>query len=252
MKNWIDIVRDVNYFNLIVTNQKKKLGRGNVQVSMPCRKDKITAMYDEVYHVNTVASGFDGVPPDFIGGSDVHSYANNASTKANIIAHAEDPAAAQRAGNIGLFWGNTSYDFTDSTRSDRILSAYREDDFPAIIIMINISKHYHHGQLHRKRKLPAISADYIGALWYQEPGQHVRRNGPACILLENYKEYWEEGEFKGHRWSNYNLSWGWRDEVLDETALEKFLGNLQGTTDMFANSFFTDVQDEVCFITDFA
>jgi len=118
--------------------------------------------------------------------------------------------------------------------------------------MINVSKHYQDGLLHRKRKLPAISADYIGALWYQEPAQHVRRNGPACVMLENYKEYWEDGEFKGHRWSNYNLSWGWRDGRNDDEALEKFLGNLQGSTDMFANSFFSDIQDEVCFITDFA
>lgn len=245
MKNWIDIVRDANYFNLFVANQKKKLGDGMLDVRMPCRKDAVIASYDanEVYHVKKVAKGFDGVPPAFIGGSDVHSYANSASTKNNIIAHAEDPAAAQRAGNIGLFWG---------WGSSGLLRAYREDDFPAIIVMVNIAKHYHHGLLHRKRKLPAISADYIGALWYQEHGEHVRRNGPACVLLENYKEYWEDGEFKGHRWSNYNLSWGWRDTELDEIALEKFLSNLQGTTDMFANSFFTDAQDEVCFITDFA
>jgi hypothetical protein len=148
-----------------------------------------------------------------------------------------------------MFWGNL---LSAPRCSSSRFQAYRDDGFPAVIVMINVSKHYQNGSLHRKRKQPAISADYIGALWYQEPGEHIRRNGPACILLENYKEYWEEGEFKGHRWSNYNLSWGWRDKRNDDEALEKFLGNLQGSTDMFSNSFFTDIQDEVCFITDFA
>ena len=246
MKNWIEIVRDANYFNLMVANQKRKINPddGTVDVVMPCRKDTIIAKYDDVYHVDTVMDGIDGIPPAFISGTDIHSYADNISTEDIIVPHAEDPAAAQRAGNIGLFWGDTH-----SISSGLAMRTYRNDGFPAVIVMVNISKHYHHGVLHRKRKLPAISADYIGALWYQAPAKYFRPNGPACILLENYKEYWEEGVFKGHRWSNYNLSWGWNN---DETALEKFLGNLQGTTDMFANSFFTDIQDEVCFITDFA
>ena len=191
-----------------------------------------------------IPNGNAGTPPSFISGIDAHAYADSGSTVDNVIPHAEDPAAAQRASNFGMFWG--------SQKSSGSMQPYRDDGFPAVIVMVNVSKHYHHGVLHRKRKLPALSADYIGALWYQEPGRHVRQNGPACILLENYKEFWEDGEFKGHRWSNYNMSWGWRDKRNDDEALHKFLGNLQGSTDMFSNSFFSDIQDEVCFITDFA
>jgi len=252
MKSWIDIVRDANYFNLLVANQKRKLreeAAGTVEVVMPCRKDNITAKYDDIYYVDTICADFDGIPPTFISSADAHAYAASGSTEEIVVPHAEDPAAAQRAGNLGLFWGQS---YSRSWSSVPTLHVHRDDGFPAVISMVNISKHYDQGVLHRKRKLPAISADYIGALWYQEPGEHVRRNGPACVLLENYKEYWEEGEFKGHRWSNYNLSWGWRDKRNDDEALEKFLGNLQGGTDMFSNSFFTDIQDEVCFITDFA
>jgi hypothetical protein len=251
MKNWIEIVRDVDYFNLLIPNTERKLVGSDVpdsiEVRMPCRKDAITASYDTIYHVNTVPDGIDGVAPILISGYHPHIYADDTSTAENIVPHAEDPAAAQRAGNIGMFWGKVGASGLSSQ-----FQAYRNDDFPAIIVMINISKHYHHGVLHRKRKQPAISADYIGALWYQEPGEHVRRNGPACVLLENYKEYWEDGDFKGHRWSNYNLSWGWRTKSQNDLVLENFLGNLQGSTDMFSNSFFTDIQDEVCFITDFA
>ncbi len=249
MNNWIEIVRDVNYFNLMIANQKRKINtseNGTVNVVMPCRKDNIVVKYDDVYHVDTVTDGIDGVPPAFISGSDTHIYADKISTENSVVPHAEDPAAAQRAGNIGLFWGDTH-----PTSLGPMMRTYRDDGFPAVIVMVNISKHYHHGVLHRKRKLPAISADYIGALWYPTADQHTRANGPACILLENYKEYWEDGEFKGHRWSNYNLSWGWKNDN-NKAALKKFLSNLHGTTDMFANSFFTNVQDEVCFITDFA
>ena len=252
MKNWIEIIRDANYFNLLVSNQKRKLNDDHnmtdVEVRMPCRKDAITAQYETVYHVDTVPDGIDGTPPAFISGSDTHIYADDASTEDNVVLHAAD-AASQRAGNLGLFWGDIG---GGSWGSNHSLKAFRDDGFPAVIVMVNVSKHYHHGLLHRKRKQPAISADYIGALWYQRSGEHVRSNGPACVLLENYKEYWEDGEFKGHRWSNYNLSWGCRDGRNDDAALQVFLDNLNGETDMFSNSFFTDIQDEVCFITDFA
>jgi len=66
MKNWIEIIRDADYVNLLVTNHKKKLGSskgGNVEVRMPCRKDAIIAKYDNLYHVDTVPDGIDGPPP---------------------------------------------------------------------------------------------------------------------------------------------------------------------------------------------
>ena len=78
--------------------------------------------------------------------------------------------------------------------------------------------------------------------------------GPSSVSFENYKEFWIDGEFKGHRWSDYCLDWKPRGSVTtaNKHALTVFLGNLNGTTNMFSDVFFADEEDEVCYIADFA
>jgi hypothetical protein len=242
MKEWVEVIRDASFFNLLVGNTESV--DTELSVFIDTRSKGFTVDYDSVFPV--CKSNMPN-PPAFIAVSDAYSHATTDSSMNNIIPHASEPAPAQRAGNVAFIWGDRS------TYHNGIFP-YREDGFPAVVVAVGLSKHYHYGKLNRKRQHPAIKAEYLAALWYSKQGGMCRGNGPRSITFENYKEFWIDGEFKGHRWTDYNLSWRHRllDTPDDEDTLGDFLGNLIGTTNMFSDVYFTDGQDEVCYLTDFA
>lgn len=244
MKEWTEVIRDARFFNLLVTNTKAQ--DTDISFIINTRGGEITVHYDSMFRVKK--SDMPN-PPDWIAVSDAHSHATPKSTKKNIVPHAEDPAPAQSAGNVAFIWGKNNNNFSNDT-----FEAHREDGFPAVIIATGLHKHYTYGKLNRKKQYPAIKAEHLAALWSEKPGEYGRGCGPRSVAFENYKEFWIDGEFKGHRWSDYFLGWNpqVRINIDDENALTKFLDNLNGTTNMFSDVFFADEEDEVCYITDFA
>jgi hypothetical protein len=241
MKEWTEIIRDHRFFNLMV------LENDGVETdeSFPIATNTggIKVQYDMLYPVTKSK-----IPdaPNYVAVSEIHSLATQDSSPYNLIPHAADPAPAQRAGNIAFIWGR---------KQGGTVIPYREDGFPAVVIAVGISKYYQYGVLTRKRQHPAIKAEYLAAMWYEKRGEDsYRGNGPASISFENYKEFWIDGEFKGHRWTDYHLNWNHRilNTPDDEDTLGNFLGDLRGTTNMFSDIYFTDGTDEVCYITDFS
>ena len=242
---WIDYIRSDVCFNLVLTNQKTIQSTRRFLVPTRAAGGGINVEYEEFRRISRVPrKKLDPlVAPNFIALSDAASLATQDSSPGKIIPHANEPAPAQRAGNVGFVWGK---------RNGSSIEPHR-DEFPAVVLAVGLSKHYHYGKLHRNRH-PAIKADLIAALWFERPNECWRSNGPSVVTLENYKEFWEHGEYMGHRWSNYNMTWQTRECDKDPTVdyLGEFLGNLKGTTDMFSNTFFQNVEDEVCYIADFA
>jgi len=242
MKEWTDIIRDHRLFNLLVLNTKNSIDT-DMTFPIETHTGESKIQYDILHTI-----GDTGIPdaPDFIAVSDAHSLATQDSDPHNLIPHAADPAPAQRAGNIAFIWGY---------KQGGTVLPYREDGFPAVVIAVNINKYYQYGVLTRKRQHPAIKAEYLAAMWYTKAGEDsYRGNGPASISFDNYKEFWIDGGFKGHRWTDYHLNWNHRilNTPDDEDTLGNFLGDLRGTTNMFSDVFFTDSTDEVCYLTDFA
>ena len=246
MKEWLEVIRDHRYFNLLVLNNSRPTSSGQFEFGTR-HGAVITVDYDQVYQVTDVYPGMDN-PPDFIAVSDVHSYATPDSTERNLTPHAEEPAPAQRAGNVAFIWGKHEH-------GD--VRPYRDDGFPAVVIATGLHKHYHQGNLNRKKQFPAIKAENLVAMWYENtPDIVYRNNGPASITLENYKEYWTDGVFKGHKWTDYHERWinrlSMTPEDEDEDTLGIFLESLNGTTSLFTDRYFIDQQDELCYIADFA
>ena len=243
MKEWLEVIRDTNYFNLLVMHTKYE-DTGNFKCNFDTPRGPVTLQYDRIHPI--INPGWDDAP-DFIAVSDVHSHATTESTPNNLVPHAADPAPAQRAGSIAFIWG-------DQLNGTPL--PYREDGFPAVVVAVNLAKYYQHGQLTRKRQHPAIKAEYLAALWYSNKDDEscYRNNGPSAVVFENYKEFWIEDEFKGQRWSDHTLDWKIRPGVGpdDEDTLGNFLDNLSGTTNMFTDVYFANETDEVCYITDFA
>jgi hypothetical protein len=242
MKEWTEVIRDARFFNLLVSNTKDMDTDLSFHINT-CRGE-ITVQYDSIFRVDS----FDMPnPPNWVAVSEAQSHATPRSTKKNIVPHAEDPAPAQSAGSIAFIWGKNH-------SSNGTIDAHREDGFPAVIIATGLRKHYTYGKLNRKRQHPAIKAEHLAALWSEKPGEFNRGCGPCDISFENYKEFWVDGEFKGHRWSDHCLDWKPRGlaTAANKDALTVFLGNLNGTTNMFSDMFFADEEDEVCYIADFA
>lgn len=246
MNEWREVLRDHRYFNLIVNSTTEiDLELNNIVIEFPTLTGNIVSSYDSVHRVemDSIPGDFVGVPPNYIAVVDPHSYATQDSSGHKITPHSEDPAPAQRAGNIAFLWGTMNPD-------SEFIEFHREDGFPAVVVAVNLCKHYKNGMLHRKGQHAALSADKVVTFWYEKPGEICRNNGPCAIAIDNYKEFWTEDEFKGHRWTDYKHTWGHRARS-NINALERFMGQLNGTTNMFGVKFFNDIEDEVCYIADF-
>lgn len=247
IKNWIDIVRCEQHFNLIPLNLKNETvlssafygGSGGVETS-----------YEQLYMIEDVPSDFVGVPPSFMFVTNPQSFTDD-----DLLPHMEEPAAAQSASNLMFVW-TSDFLLSERRHKKRLhrITLHRDDGFPAVVELINFRKHYYHGELHRKGNNPAITAERIMVHWYEDGKAH-RTNGPTNISITGYKEWWKEGKFKGYKLSGYTTYWkdptySVPEDHLPEDVI-KFLSNLKGTTNIFENRFFSDPQDELCYITEF-
>ncbi len=244
MKEWTEVLRDQRYFNLLVTNTLEL--DQTVQFRVLSHTGPIEVHYEQVRIINHFGDMEN--PPTHIAVSEAQCHATPESTQDHIVPHASDPAPAQRAGSIAFMW------CPEATKMTTV-RPYRDDGFPAVVLAVGLSKHYDHGKLHRKRQHAAIKAEYLAAFWHtKSPGENERPNGPSSIAFENYKEFWVEGEYKGNRWTGKHPEW--RHRILDGDPtidyLGEFLSNLKGTTNDFTPSYFTNAEDEVCYMADFA
>lgn len=243
MKEWVEIIRDKRYFNLLVANQETL--DTEIDIEVFSRSGAVTCSYEGVRIVQD-PMGMEN-PPTHIAVSDAQCLATTDSTPTHIVPHAADPAPAQRAGNIAFIWSNPATKM-------REVEPYRDDGFPAVVVAVGLSKHYTRGELNRKNQLPAVRAEYLSAIWYTSPDKNYRANGPSSIAFDNYKEFWIDGEFKGHKWTDINESWKHRilNTPEDEDTLGDFLGSLNGTTNRFTQRYFDNAEDEVCYMADFS
>ncbi len=241
MKEWLEIIRETDFFNLLALNTE------DISISTAFDFETITGNINVQYNeVRSIKKAPMPNPPNFIAVSDVHSHVTEQSTPNNLIPHVAEPAAAQRAGNIAFIWGDCL---------NGSLRPYREDGFPAVVLATGLAKYYTYGLMTRKGQHPAIKAERLAALWFdKDPDECYRNNGPASISFECYKEFWIDGEFKGQRWADYTLDWKHRilSTPADEDTLGNFLEDLKGTTNMFSDVYFPNEVDELCYMTDFA
>lgn len=107
------------------------------------------------------------------------------------------------------------------------------DGFPALIAFGGLKRWHKLGKLHRKGGRAAIRADYVMAMWFQND-QQSRVNGPSSILIEDYQEFYDNGNFCGYKYKS--ISEGW-DRPLTQKPLF--------TTHPLSNRYFGDPQDEM-------
>lgn len=249
IKNWIDIVNNHHYFNLIAPNLENEV---ELVEDLKGGAEGIHTSYNRLYKIKTISEDFPGVPPTHIGASNSYSFVDE-----NNRPHAEEPSAAQTAGNICFLWDKGPPRYHVGPRNiTHPLSQHREDGFPALIEIVGLRKHYYHGKLHRKGAHPALKCDYLFAHWYQY-GKLKRSNGPTTIMVYDYKEFWTEDQFNGYKKFKHQSIWtlpGHRPiREFDEKSAEtlKFLCNLKGGVNIFGNTFFEDPEDEFCYIAEF-
>ncbi len=267
MKNWIDIIRPDDYFKLIDLNTANI-----IPVDLKFGSNVVRTSYNEMYHIRNIPDDLPYDPPTLAFHTPIYKNIDDEE-----LPHGSKPAAAQRYGNVIFMWGN----FVNAGTKKLAYSSgclidknnfipHREDGFPAVIELINLHKHFYHGGLHRVGNNPAIKADYIIASWFLE-GDMRRVDGPCCITIKNYQEFWKNGEYHGYKEEDHYLGWALHNISLHETEsarivtprspydkinpyasnLASFLANLNGKTDIFANRYFTEAQDEVCFGAEF-
>ena len=229
MRQWIDYIRDLHTFQL-AKQRRGTAFKGEIEIPrVPTKRGPITIDLNQI----RITGKMDPDPP-FADGINVVSSGKTTEP------HAKAPNPAQRAARISFIWGATI---------GGVLRPYRDDDMPAVVLAIKLSKHYQKGILHRDRPHPAIMADRVVALWYQQPRMEPNRaNGPAVVALENYKEYWLDGEFQYHRWTELSTVW---DTDKQERLHKVFIPNLSGETDIFGGRYFLDETDEFCYTAEY-
>ena len=249
VKNWIDIVSNHNYFNLIAPNLENEVALVD---SLEGGAEGIHTSYDKLYKIKSIPKDFPGVPPAYIGASNSHSYIDEKD-----FLHAEEPAPAQIASSICFLWDKGPPRFHVGPRNvTHPLSQHREDGFPALIEIVGLRKHYYHGKLHRKGAHPALKCDYLFAHWYQH-GKLKRSNGPSTIMIYDYKEFWTDNQFHGYKKSKHQCVWtlpGHRsNNEFDKKSSEtiKFIENIKGNLNIFNNTCFDNPEDEFCYIAEF-
>lgn len=249
IKNWIDIVSSHHYFNLIAPNLENEVA---LAADLKGGAEGINTSYNRLFKIKEVPPDFPGVPPTYIGASNSHSFVDE-----HNLAHAEEPSAAQTAGNICFVWDNGPPRYHVGIRNiTHPVSQHREDGFPALIEVIGLRKHYYHGKLHRKGVHPALKSDYLFAHWYHN-GESKRNNGPTTIKIDGYKEFWKDGQFNGYKKANHKCVWtlhGHRDKPEFDEFCGKvlvFLDTIKGGTSLFNNTFFENPEDEFCYIAEF-
>ncbi len=272
MKNWIDIIRPNDYFELIDLNCKNVIPTDFCFGSISVR-----TKYDRMFDIRTIPAEFTGVPPSLAFYTP--SYQN---VDENGLPHGVKPAAAQRYGNVTFLWGH----YRHSNTADLVASVdgnvsimeiddysfipHREDGFPAIIEITDLCKHFNHGVLHRVGSHPAIKAGNVIATWMLE-GEFKRTNGPCGITINNYQEFWKNGVYHGYKEDDFHLAWNLRNSSIHESPtgvlvtprmsedvtnpylldLNEFIESLHGETSIFSNTYFIDPQDEICFGAEF-
>ena len=250
IKNWMDIVRSYEYFNLLGMNQGHRIE----PVSVSGGDYTVVTQYDELFEIKVVPNDFEkkyGPPPRYIGASYCRNYLNSENSP-----NSTPSKPAQQAGNISFFWSKEEYDHTDSVVYDPPcgLKRHRGDSWPAVVEMINIQKHYKSGLLNRSSEYPAIRADYIIASWYEE-GRLYRANGPAIVNLRGYKEYWVDGVYGGYDMDRHTFTWKTTmTTTMEDSQHQEMLEFVENSekTDLFTNRYFLNADDEFCFISDYS
>lgn len=238
MKSWLELIRDARYLNLLLSNSLEL--ENELAFRIPTGTGGITVQYEGIRIVNQ-DRGLPN-PPTHIAVSDLKLYGRPDSCMPNIVPHDHKETPAQSAGNVAFIWSNPATKMTE-------VEPARDDGWPAVVLAVNLSKHYRDGKLSRNVH-PALRAEFVAALWYDRPLNNYRSNGPSSITFEDYKEFWAGGEFDGHRWNNYELMWKHK-RLDDKSVLQSFLNNLVGGTDLFGSRYFMNEEDEVCYIADF-
>jgi len=250
IKNWIDIVSSHHYFNLIAPNLENEV---EIVDDIEGGAEGIVTSYNRMYKIVTVPDDFPGIPPTYMGASSTHSYVDE-----HNLPHAEEPSAAQIAGNVCFLWDKGPPRFHVGPRKIvNPLGQHREDGFPALIEVIGLRKHYTHGKLHRKGGHPALKCDYLFAHWYQH-GIPKRNNGPTTIMILDYKEYWTYNLFNGYKKTEHKCVWTPSVSLQEHDEFEKksketlqFLTKLKGDVNIFSNTFFENPEDEFCYVAEF-
>lgn len=251
IKNWIDIVRSYEYFNLLGMNQGHRIEPTDVSGG----DYTLVTKYDDLFEVKVVPNDFEkkyGPPPRYIGASYCRNYLDSENSPNSTKAK-----PAQQAGNISFFWSKEEYNAPGMYHlpaDEDGLRKHRGDLWPAVVEMINIQKHYSSGLLNRESKYPAIRADYIIASWYEE-GNLYRANGPAIVNLRGYKEYWVDGVYKGYDMDNHTLTWKTTmAATMEDSQHQEMLEFVENSkeTDLFTNHYFLNADDEFCFISDYS
>jgi len=249
MREWIDVIRQKEFFDLLILNQQNTLNR-KLSHTMETTHGPISIQHDEVHSVKVVPKDFPGIPPNFIGVSGDPSYRIEDGRTGALIPHAYEPAPAMRFGCISFVWGEI---YTGSKDAAQDVIPYRDDNLPAVISATGLSIHYQHGKLHRKGNNPAIKAEHIGASWFGRRDRLFRGNGPAHISFESYNEFWTEGKFRGHKWIGPHLTWSIPQRLGEADDFVGFLNTLSGNTRALGSEvYFENEQDEVVFMADFA
>lgn len=173
--------------------------------------------------------------------------------------HAPAPAAAQTLDQMTIVWVKTTSDIDIHKVEDGIygmpasnhqdvldgkntkiygshcVNPYRDDGFPAVLVIDGLRKFYNSGLLHRNGGHPALIANKVGAIWSKGQGTY-RNNGPTSVLVDGYKEFYNKGRFKGYRYDEIWEDWG---------ALTP---PVTSNTNPLSNRYFIDPQDELIWI----
>jgi hypothetical protein len=141
---------------------------------------------------------------------------------------------------------------------------------PRKINSYGIHRHFEDGILHSYTPdEPAISVKRIHALWDSptecEENNTTYRPGPNQIMIRNYQEYWNHGEFSHAKWDGILLKWwlGFETSMVpsdyvtngniikNQKSVEKILDLMQSVNAPMApliNEFFNHTTDEFRFL----
>ena len=249
VQNWIDIIRNPEFFRLIQFNMNDDCMVFTSAMRLGTRR--AMTVYDGVYEVKNIPVGFPTKPPNFF-----------TLTEHTLGTQLEGGVLRHWFGNLAFFWGR------EDPTSPTPIYLHRSDGYPASIELVNFTYYTKGKDLHREG-YAAIKAEHVIASWFEED-QRKRANGPCIVDLENHREKWRNGNFIGcttghvsYRWNIYGGTSGLmsienlhNDGALlfdnsPQAPLYKFLKEHEREIEPYHNQFFSDIETEFIYISEF-
>jgi len=151
---------------------------------------------------------------------------------------------------MAITWGKNIYQGLPLSRPMWNVGSLHRENGPAEIVLTDVKKWHHDGELHRRRG-DAVICKQAKITWAKNDSS-TRENGPHQIVLKNISAKATNGQIRDIHYLSHSYAWSTHNQqrIPSQTA-NKIIEKCKLKVNLLAtDSIFTNEEDEFIFLTE--